>query len=54
MYQFEDDTFVLHNDLYQINMVKHTGMMAFMSDGQYLIYILEICHLTVVTLYLMD
>ena len=47
MYRYEDDSLMLHNDLYQINMAEAIGMMVFMNEMQYLICILEVCHLRV-------
>ena len=47
VYRYEDDSLMLHNDLYQINMAKVTGMMVFMKEMQCLICISEICHLEV-------
>ena len=53
MYQYSDDSLMLHNDLYQINMAEsywHDGIHERMAV---LICILEICHLIVVMQYLM-
>ena len=54
MYQYNDDSLMLHNDLYQINMAE-----SYWNDGIHeriavLICIFEKCHLIVDMRYLTD
>ena len=53
MYQLEDDSLMLHNDLYQINMAESYWNDNIHEKWLYLICILEKCHLIVAMLFLM-
>ena len=47
VYRYKDDSLMLHNDLYQINMAESYWNDGFMKEMQCLICISEICHLEV-------
>lgn len=53
VYQLEDDSLMLHNDLYQINMAESYWNDNIHEKWLYLICILEKCHLIVAMLFLM-